>query len=99
VPTASVRDPEPQIKAEVAVVPGTDGEKMSKSSGNTIEIFGEEKAMRKKVMSPVMDSRSRRAQARRRQESCRPLLTLVAPSAVAKDFEERLRAGGLGYGI
>src|SRR5262249_33564577 len=36
--------PEPQIREEVAVVPGTDGQKMSKSYGNTIDIFGDEKA-------------------------------------------------------
>src|SRR5207244_8237230 len=50
--------PEPQIRAEVAVIPGTDGQKMSKSYGNTIEIFGDEKALRKKVMSFLMDSRT-----------------------------------------
>src|SRR5688572_13034423 len=49
--------PEPRIRDEVAVVPGADGQKMSKSYGNTIDIFGEEKAMRKKIMSLVMDSR------------------------------------------
>ena len=40
--------PEPQIRDEVAVVPGTDGQKMSKSYGNTIEIFGDEKATAQK---------------------------------------------------
>ena len=50
--------PEPQIREEVAVVPGTDGQKMSKSYGNTIEIFGDEKAIRKKIMGIVMDSRT-----------------------------------------
>ena len=40
------------------MVPGTDGQKMSKSYGNTIEIFGEEKAVRKKIMGIVMDSRT-----------------------------------------
>src|ERR1700741_4727947 len=49
--------PEPRISAETQVVPGTDGQKMSKSYGNTIEIFGDEKILRKKIMSPVMDSR------------------------------------------
>src|SRR5712675_1082365 len=49
--------PEPQIRDEVAVVPGTDGQMMSNSYANTIEIFGDEKAIRKKVMSLVMDSR------------------------------------------
>src|SRR5437660_4760575 len=39
--------PEPQIRSEVAKVPGVDGEKMSKSYGNSIEIFGEEAALRK----------------------------------------------------
>ena len=43
--------PEPQIRSEVAKVPGTDGEKMSKSYGNALEIFGDEKLLRKKVMS------------------------------------------------
>src|SRR5271167_1805705 len=38
--------PEPQIRDEVAVVPGTDGQKMSKSYGNTIELFGDEKVIR-----------------------------------------------------
>src|SRR5918996_1456596 len=50
--------PEPQIRDEVAVVPGTDGQKMSKSYGNTIEIFGDEKAIRKKIMSIVTDTRA-----------------------------------------
>src|SRR3954452_9752780 len=50
--------PEPRIREETAVVPGLDGEKMSMSYGNTIEIFGEEKSTRKKIMSIVMDSRT-----------------------------------------
>src|SRR5712675_1872973 len=49
--------PEPQIRDEVALVPGTDGQKMSKSYSNTIEIFGDEKIIRKKIMGIVMDSR------------------------------------------
>src|SRR6185369_15506637 len=48
--------PEPQIRAAVAKVPGVDGEKMSKSYCNIIEIFGDEKALRKKVMAIKMDS-------------------------------------------
>lgn len=91
--------PEPQIRDEVAVVPGTDGQKMSKSYGNTIEIFGEEKATRKKVMSLVMDSRTPQEPKPDAENNIAiQLLKLVAPSEVAKDFEGRLRAGGLGYG-
>src|SRR5689334_8070633 len=91
--------PEPQIRDEVAVVPGTDGQKMSKSYGNTIEIFGEEKALRKKIMGIVMDSRTPQEPKPDADKNLAiQLLRLVAPTAVAKDFEERLRAGGLGYG-
>lgn len=49
--------PEPQIKAEVAVVPGTDGQKMSKSYGNTIQLFGEEKVIQKAIMGIKTDSK------------------------------------------
>ena len=91
--------PEPQIRDEVAVVPGTDGQKMSKSYGNTIEIFGDEKAVRKKIMGIVMDSRTpAEPKPDADKNPAIQLLKLVAPAAVAKDFEDRLRAGGLGYG-
>jgi tryptophanyl-tRNA synthetase len=91
--------PEPRIREEVAVVPGTDGQKMSKSYGNTIEIFGEEKAVRKKVMSIVMDSRTpAEPKPDADQNYAIQLLKLVAPADVFNDHLERLRAGGLGYG-
>jgi tryptophanyl-tRNA synthetase len=91
--------PEPQILAEVAVIPGTDGQKMSKSYGNTIEIFGDEKTLRKKVMSIVMDSRTPQEPKPDADKNLAvQLLKLVAPADVATDFENRLRAGGLGYG-
>jgi tryptophanyl-tRNA synthetase len=91
--------PEPIIREDVALVPGLDGQKMSKSYGNTVEIFGDEKAMRKKIMSIVMDSRT---PAEPKPDADRnlaiQLLKLVAPAGVAADLENRLRAGGLGYG-
>ena len=91
--------PEPRIGEEVAVVPGTDGQKMSKSYGNAIDIFGEEKATRKKIMGLVMDSRSPAEPKPDADKNLAiQLLKLVAPSEVAKDLEHRLRAGGLGYG-
>ena len=91
--------PEPRIREEVAVVPGLDGQKMSKSYGNTIEIFGDEKATRKKIMGIVMDSRTPQEPKPDAEKNLAvQLLKLVAPADVAKDFEERLRAGGLGYG-
>jgi tryptophanyl-tRNA synthetase len=91
--------PEPQILPEVAVVPGTDGQKMSKSYGNTIDIFGDEKTLRKKVMGIVMDSRTPQEPKPDADKNVAiQLLRLVAPADDARDFEERLRAGGLGYG-
>lgn len=91
--------PEPRIREEVAVVPGTDGRKMSKSYGNTIEIFGDEKAIKKKVMSIVMDSRTpQEPKPDADQNNALRLLQLVAPGEVAQGVEERLRAGGYGYG-
>jgi tryptophanyl-tRNA synthetase len=91
--------PEPRIREEVAVVPGLDGQKMSKSYGNTIEIFGEEKAVRKQIMSIVMDSRTpREPKPDADQNLAIRLMKLVAAPDVARDFEDRLRAGGLGYG-
>src|SRR5438552_12381444 len=91
--------PEPQIRTEVARVPGIDGEKMSKSYGNTIEIFGEEKPLRKKVMNIKMDSRSpQEPKPDADQNLAIQLLKLIAPPEAAADSENRLRAGGLGYG-
>jgi len=91
--------PEPQIREEVAVVPGTDGQKMSKSYGNTVEIFGEEKTLRKKIMGIVMDSRTpQEPKPDAERNLAIQLLKLMAPAAVSKDWEDKLRAGGLGYG-
>ncbi len=91
--------PEPRIREDVAVVPGTDGQKMSKSYGNTIEIFGDEKALRKKVMSILMDSRSpAEPKPDAEKNNALQLLKLVASPEVGQDYEDRLRAGGLGYG-
>jgi tryptophanyl-tRNA synthetase len=91
--------PEPQIRDDVAVVPGTDGQKMSKSYGNAIEIFGDEKAIRKKIMGIVMDSRTPQEPKPDADKNLAiQILKLVAPPANAKELEDRLRAGGLGYG-
>ena len=91
--------PEPQIHDSVAVVPGTDGQKMSKSYDNTIDIFGDEKPLRKTIMRLVMDSRpSEEPKPDADKNIAVQLLRLVAPEDVAKDWEERLGSGGLGYG-
>jgi tryptophanyl-tRNA synthetase len=92
--------PEPQVRDEVARVPGTDGEKMSKSYGNTIEIFGDEKVLRKKVMSIKTDSRPpTEPKPDAEKNTALQLLKLVAPTSFANEWENRLRHGSeLGYG-
>ena len=91
--------PEPAIREEVATVPGLDGQKMSKSYGNSVELFGEEKAVRKQIMSIVMDSRTPQEPKPDAEKNIAvQLLKLVAPKDVAADYESRLRAGGFGYG-
>ena len=91
--------PEPQIRDETALVPGTDGQKMSKSYGNTIEIFGDEKAIRKKIMGITMDSRTpAEPKPDAEKNIALQLLKLVGTSDFSKAWEDRLRAGGLGYG-
>jgi tryptophanyl-tRNA synthetase len=91
--------PEERISESVAVIPGLDGQKMSKSYGNTIEIFGEEKVLRKKIMGLVMDSRMPQEPKPDADKNLAiQLLRHLAPADVAADYENRLRAGGLGYG-
>lgn len=91
--------PEPRIRAETAKVPGIDGGKMGKAFGNTIPIFGEEKPLRKRIMSIKMDSRTpEEPKPDADQNVAIQLLKLVAPAEVAGDHEERLRRGGMGYG-
>jgi len=91
--------PEPRIREEVALVPGLDGQKMSKSYGNTIELFSEEKATKKRIMGIVMDSRTPQEPKPDAEKNIAiQLLKHVAPPEVAKDYEDRLRAGGMGYG-
>lgn len=90
--------PEPRIRGEAAKVPGLDGEKMSKSHGNTIEIFGDETSLRKKVMSIKMDSR---APAEPKPDADRNLaiqLLKVIDAGSGREYEALLRSGGLGYG-
>jgi tryptophanyl-tRNA synthetase len=91
--------PEPQIRDEVAVVPGTDGQKMSKSYGNTIEIFGDEKAIQKKIMSIKMDSRTPTEPKPDAEKNLAvQLLKLVEIKSFADAVEDKLRNGQIGYG-
>lgn len=90
--------PEPRIRGEVARVPGLDGEKMSKSYGNTIEIFGDEKTLRKKVMAIKMDSRTPQEPKPDADQNLAIQLLKVIDPATGREYEAKLAAGGLGYG-
>jgi tryptophanyl-tRNA synthetase len=89
--------PSEHIIESVAVVPGTDGQKMSKSYGNTIEIFEPEKSLSKKVMRIVTDSTP--VDEPKDPDKCNvfALLKLVASSEELAEWEKRYREGGMGY--
>lgn len=90
--------PEPSIRGEVAVVPGLDGQKMSKSYGNTLEMFGDPAETRRRVMRIVTDSRG--LEEPKDPATCNlfALYRLFATGKERADMETRYRAGGLGYG-
>jgi len=90
--------PEEHILESVAVVPGTDGQKMSKSYGNTIGIFEEGKALKKRVMSIETDSTP--LEEPKNPDRCNvfALIKLFADEETRIDIAEKYRAGGYGYG-
>ncbi len=90
--------PQEKIREDVAVVPGLDGQKMSKSYNNTIPIFATEKAMRKTVMSIVTDSKELEDKKDPDQCNIMTLYKLFATPQQIKEMEERYRAGNYGYG-
>jgi tryptophanyl-tRNA synthetase len=79
-------------------VPGTDGQKMSKSYGNTIEIFAEGSELRKKVMGIVTDSTPLEAPKDPTRCTVFALYSLLATEAEREALAARYRAGGMGYG-
>jgi tryptophanyl-tRNA synthetase len=90
--------PEPRIQPATETVPGIDGQKMSKSYGNNIDIFGDEKEMRKRVMSIVTDSLAVDAPKDPATSTIFKLYSLVASNGEITDMRERFVEGGTGYG-
>ncbi len=90
--------PEPIIQEEVAVVPGLDGQKMSKSYGNTIDIFGEGKPVRSKFMKIVTDSTPMEDPKDPDQCNVFALYKLMATAEEQAELREHYLAGGMGYG-
>ena len=90
--------PEPSILPDLATIPGLDGQKMSKSYGNTIELFLEEKALRKKIMGIVTDSTPVEEPKDPDTSSIVALYRLFASPSDVGQMEADFRAGGTGYG-
>jgi tryptophanyl-tRNA synthetase len=90
--------PEARVLDESAKVPGTDGEKMSKSYGNTIDVFEPEKKLRKKIMAIKTDSTP--VESPKDPDACSvfTLYKLFATLEQQAALAELYRAGGMGYG-
>ncbi len=90
--------PEELIMPEVAVVPGIDGQKMSKSYGNTIEIFADYKTLKQKVMSIVTDSTPLEEPKDPDKSNVYALYKLFATPEEDAEMREKFLRGGYGYG-
>src|SRR6184192_65121 len=90
--------PEARIQPATETVPGIDGQKMSKSYGNNIDIFGDEKETRKRVMSIVTDSTPIEAPKDPEKSTIIQLYSLFASKDELADMRERFKKGGSGYG-
>jgi tryptophanyl-tRNA synthetase len=92
-----LKRPEPRLNRAM-VVPGIDGQKMSKSYGNTIPLFEAPKATRKVIMSIKTDSKT--VQEPKNPDSCTvfALYSLLADPEEVEELDRRYRAGGMGYG-
>jgi tryptophanyl-tRNA synthetase len=90
--------PEPYIQSTTETVPGVDGQKMSKSYGNTIDIFGNEKETRKRIMSMVTDSKPVEAPKDAASSTIFQLYSLLATRAEIEEMRGRFEKGGTGYG-
>jgi tryptophanyl-tRNA synthetase len=90
--------PEPRIHSATEIVPGIDGQKMSKSYGNNIDIFGDEKETRKRVMSIVTDSTPVEAPKDPSRSIIFQLYSLFGSKAEIANMRERFENGSAGYG-
>jgi tryptophanyl-tRNA synthetase len=90
--------PEARIQAATETVPGVDGQKMSKSYGNNIDIFGDERETRKRVMSIVTDSTPVEAPKDPAKSTIFKLYSLVASKDEIAEMREQFLKGGTGYG-
>jgi tryptophanyl-tRNA synthetase len=90
--------PKAQVLPTAARVPGVDGEKMSKSYDNTLEVFEEPKALRKKIMRIVTDSRPMEQPKDPQTDHLYELYSLFVGEAERESMAALYRRGGFGYG-
>jgi tryptophanyl-tRNA synthetase len=90
--------PEYEVDPKTQIVPGTDGKKMSKSYGNTIEMFAPEKEVRKRIMSITTDSKGVEEPKDPEENTVFLLYKLFASTEETEEMAARFRAGGYGYG-
>lgn len=89
--------PEPKIVESVAIVPGTNGDKMSKSYGNVINMFASKKEVKKQIMSVVTDS-TPLEEPKNPDNNVTQLYSLFATPEEVEILKEKFRAGNFGYG-
>jgi tryptophanyl-tRNA synthetase len=97
-PRGILKLPEARIQEAGAVVPGIDGQKMSKSYGNTIDLFAPEEEIRKRIMSIKTDSTPVEAPKPSAGNVLYRLLELVTPPDQFAEIDRSWRSGGKGYG-
>jgi tryptophanyl-tRNA synthetase len=90
--------PKPRLVEGGAKVPGTDGQKMSKSYENTIDVFEEPGALKKKIMRITTDSRPMEEPKEPEGDHLYDLFALFAPEADRQAMADLYRRGGFGYG-
>ena len=90
--------PKSKVSESVMIVPGIDGKKMSKSYNNTINIFTEEKLLKKQIMSIITDSLGLKDA--KNPSSCNvfKIFKLLANESQIKEMERKYMKGGFGYG-
>ena len=90
--------PQARVDAELMTIPGLDGQKMSKSYGNILDVFAPEKELLKAVKSIVSDSTPLEAPKNPAADTTFRLFALLATPAETIDLRQRYEAGGYGYG-
>jgi tryptophanyl-tRNA synthetase len=90
--------PRADVQKETMLIPGTDGQKMSKSKGNIINIFLPEKKLRKQIMSIQTDSTPLEAPKDWSTCNCFALYQLLSSEAAVNKMKANYEAGGYGYG-